>query len=156
MSGAERRGAEGAQRSDGPAETQPPRQRGDGPAETEQPQRQRIVLADVGQARRQDRQTRTELTEQTPVGRALVSGLVRAQLALALRLAAVVAVGLGGLPLLFVAAPAVASHKVLGIPLAWLLLGVAAYPFLFAVGYAYIQLAQRNERDFTHLVERDR
>jgi hypothetical protein len=120
------------------------------------PVRQRVVLAEVARARRPDRQTRTELAEQTPIGEALVQGLVRAQLALALRLAAVVAIGLGGLPLLFVAAPAVAAWSGTGIPLAWLLLGVAAYPFLFLVGYAYTQLSQRNERDFTHLVERDR
>jgi hypothetical protein len=95
-----------------------------------------------------------ELAEQTQVGDALVRGLVRAQLALALRLALVVAIGLGGLPLLFAVAPEVARLKVAGISLPWLLLGVAAYPFLFIVGWAYVRLTERNEGDFTAVVQR--
>ena len=58
--------------------------------------------------------TRAELAEQTQVGEALVRGLVRAQLALALRLSLVVAIGLGGLPLLFAVAPEVSGVKVIG------------------------------------------
>jgi hypothetical protein len=38
--------------------------------------------------------------------------------------------------------------------LPWLLLGLVAYPFLAAVGWAYVRLAERTERDFTDLVER--
>jgi hypothetical protein len=38
--------------------------------------------------------------------------------------------------------------------LPWLLLGLAAYPFLFTVGFAYVRLAERTEADFTDLVER--
>ena len=117
------------------------------------PPRQRVVLADAARARRAGR-TRAELTEQTGIGEALVKGLVRAQLALALRLAAVVLAGLVALPLLFVAAPTLAARRPLGVGLAWLLLGVAAYPFLFVVGWAYLKLTERNERDFTELVER--
>lgn len=115
--------------------------------------RVRVVLAEVAGPAGQDR-TRAELAEQTRVGEALVRGLVRAQLALALRLAVVVAVGLGALPLLFAAAPAVGEVTVLGIHLPWLLLGVAAYPFLVLVGWAYVRLSERNEQDFTALVQR--
>ncbi|MGH3679153.1 MAG: hypothetical protein ACRDT2_02555 [Natronosporangium sp.] len=115
--------------------------------------RVRVVLAEVAGPVGQDR-TRAELAEQTRVGEALVRGLVRAQLALALRLAVVVAVGLGALPLLFAAAPAVGEVTVLGIHLPWLLLGVAAYPFLVLVGWAYVRLSERNEQDFTALVQR--
>jgi hypothetical protein len=75
-------------------------------------------------------------------------------LALALRLAAVVAVGLGLLPMLFVVAPNVARVTVLGIRLPWLLLGVVAYPFLVVVGWIYTRMAERNERDFAELVEK--
>jgi hypothetical protein len=95
-----------------------------------------------------------ELEEQSQIGEALVRGLVRTQLALALRLAAVVAVGLGGLPLLFAVAPSVARARPFGIALPWVLLGLVAYPFLGAVGWAYVHLAERTERDFTALVER--
>jgi hypothetical protein len=118
------------------------------------PTRTRIVLADVAQARSGRDRTRTELAEQTRVGEALVSGLVRAQLALAVRLSVVVAIGLGGLPLLFAVAPSVGSLDVFGVKLPWLLLGVLAYPFLLVVGIAYVYLAERNEQDFTALVER--
>jgi hypothetical protein len=116
-------------------------------------QRVRVVLAEVPRLRGV-RHTRVELEESTGIGEALVKGLVRAQLALALRLAAVVAVGLGGLPLLFAVAPAIAARRPFGVALPWLLLGVAAYPFLLAVGWAHVHLAERNERDFTDLVER--
>jgi uncharacterized membrane protein YedE/YeeE len=119
----------------------------------EPPKRVRVVLADSGPARGGEH-TRVELEEQTGIGEALVKGLVRTQLALALRCAAVVAVGLGCLPLLFVAAPAVAGTRPFGVALPWLLLGVAAYPFLFGMGWAYVHLAERTERDFTDLVEK--
>jgi hypothetical protein len=112
-----------------------------------------IVLGDLARNRATRRNT-TELAEQSPVGEAMLRGLMRAQLAHALRLAAVVAVGLGGLPLLFAIAPEVAAARPFGVALPWLLLGVAAYPFLFAVGVAYVQLAQRTESEFTDLVER--
>jgi hypothetical protein len=118
------------------------------------PSRTRVVLADAAQARSGRDRTRAELAEQTRVGEALVSGLVRAQLALAVRLSMVVAIGLGGLPLLFAVAPSVGSVDVFGMKLPWLLLGVVAYPFLVGVGLAYVHLAERNEQDFTALVER--
>jgi hypothetical protein len=97
---------------------------------------------------------RQELEEQTAVGEVLVRGLMRAQLALALRLSLVVIVGLGLLPLLFAVAPGVAQAAVLGIRLPWLLLGGLAFPFLVAVGWIYVRMAERNERDFAELVER--
>jgi hypothetical protein len=115
--------------------------------------RVRVVLGDVARARIDPARTRAELEEQSPVGEALARGLVRAQLAVAVRLAAVVAVGLGGLPLLFAAAPAVGRAHLFGVSVPWLLLGVAAYPFLFVVGYAYVRLAERNEQEFVALVE---
>lgn len=120
----------------------------------ERPPRTRIVLAEVSRRGTRADRTRTELAQQTRVGEALVRGLVRAQLALALRLSLVVAIGLGGLPLLFAVAPSVGTVTLAGVNLPWLLLGVAAFPFLVAVGWAYVKLAERNEQDFTDLVQR--
>ena len=119
-------------------------------------QRVRVVLADATRARPVGpaEPARVELEEQSPIGEALVRGLVRAQLAVALRLAAVVAVGLGGLPLLFAFAPPLAQFRLFGVALPWLLLGVLAYPVLFGVGAAYVHLAERNEQEFTDLIER--
>ena len=116
--------------------------------------RTRVVLGDAARRTRQADRTRADLAEQTPVGEALVRGLVRAQLALALRLALVMVTGLGALPLLFVVAPAVGTFTVLGVHLPWLLLGVLAFPFLVAVGWTYVRFAERNEQDFTALVRR--
>jgi hypothetical protein len=113
-----------------------------------------VVLADAAGARRAGPPTRVELEQQTGIGEALVQGLVRAQLALALRCAALVVVGLGLLPLLFAVAPEVAGLRPFGVVLPWLLLGVAAYPFLFGVGWAYVHLAERTEKDFADLVEK--
>ena len=94
------------------------------------------------------------LDEQDVVGELLVRSLVRAQLVLALRLAAVFAFLLGGLPLLFALAPRTRNLEVLGLTLPWLVLGVLVYPALLAGGWLYVRLAERNERDFVELVER--
>jgi hypothetical protein len=112
------------------------------------------VLAEVVRRGADHDRTRAELAEQTRVGEALVRGLVRAQLALALRLSVVVGIGLGALPLLFAIAPSTSRIKVVGISLPWLLLGVASFPFLMAVGWTYVHLAERNEQDFTAVVRR--
>jgi fatty acid desaturase len=110
------------------------------------PERTRIVLSEVKQ-----RAVAHDLAEQTQVGEALIKGLMRAQLSLALRLAVVVVIGLGGLPLVFFLAPPSGKASILP----WILLGVVAYPFLFAVGYTYVKLAEHNEKDFNALVKRD-
>jgi hypothetical protein len=116
--------------------------------------RTRVVLGAAARRPGGIDRTRADLAEQTPVGEALVRGLVRAQLALALRLSLVVAAGLGSLPLLFAVAPAVGRSTVLGVHLPWLLLGVLSFPFLVAVGWTYLRFAERNEQDFTALVRR--
>ncbi|MTK04657.1 hypothetical protein FF096_21975 [Micromonospora sp. CP22] len=113
-----------------------------------------MVLAEVSRRPHWVAGIHTELTQQTRVGEALIRGLVRAQLALALQLSAVVLIGLGGLPWLFAIAPSVGRMTVLGVNLPWLLLGVLSFPFLVAVGWTYVRLTERNEQDFTDLVQR--
>lgn len=94
------------------------------------------------------------LDEQDRVGELLVRSLVRAQLLLALRLLAVLAVLLGGLPLLFAVVPGTRDAEVLGLRLPWLVLGGLVYPALVLGGLRYLRRAERNERAFTELVER--
>jgi hypothetical protein len=120
----------------------------------EKPARTRVVLGEVAARRATADPAHVDLAEQTPVGEALVKGLVRAQLALALRLSLVVVTGLGALPLLFAVAPAVGDLKVLGVNLPWLLLGVLSFPFLIGVGWAYVRWAEHNEEDFTAVIRR--
>jgi hypothetical protein len=116
--------------------------------------RTRVVLGELAASRRPADRARADLAEQTPVGEALVKGLVRAQLALALRLSLVVITGLGALPLLFAVAPRVGAVKVLGINLPWLLLGVLSFPLLVGVGWAYVRWAERNEQEFIAVIRR--
>ncbi|MEU4691959.1 hypothetical protein [Actinoplanes sp. NPDC023714] len=117
-------------------------------------ERTRVVLAEAAARRNATDRAGIDLAEQTPIGEALVKGLVRAQLALALRLALVVATGLGTLPLLFVAAPGVGAFRIAGVPLPWLLLGLLSFPFLVGVGALYVRWAERNEQDFASVIRR--
>ena len=94
-----------------------------------------------------------DVHEQTPLGDVYLRSLLREQLRLALGVLAIVAVTLGGMPVLFRVAPELAGVRLLGIPLAWVLLGGAVYPFLLLVGWYYLRRVERNERDFADLVE---
>jgi hypothetical protein len=117
------------------------------------PRRVRVDLA--GRAVRRPGYSRLELEEQTQVGEVLIRGLVRAQLGLALSLAAVVVLLLGSLPIAFALFPALAEVYVLGLRLPWLLLGVLAYPLLYAVGRLHVRQAERIEDDFSKAVGTD-
>jgi hypothetical protein len=122
------------------------------PISARRPRRKRVVLNDSRNPVTVVRVI-TELEEQTSVGEALVRSLVKAQLRLAFALAAAVAVVVGGLPVAFYFSPAFAAITVFGVRLAWLLLGVLAFPVMFAVGYWYNRLAERHEKDFVNMVE---
>lgn len=97
--------------------------------------------------------TRVEVQEQTEVGDALVRGLVRAQLGLALRLAAVVVTVIVAIPLLGNAFPAFEQLTVFGIKVNWLILGALLYPMFYGVGWLYVRLAEQSERDFIGIVD---
>lgn len=120
----------------------------------EPPRRVRVVLAGGARAPRPDAAAR-EVEEQTPVGEVLVRGLIRTQLALALRLSLLVGILFGVQPVLFAVAPGAARVTVAGLPLPWLLLGGLAYPTVFGIAWAYVRAAERNERHFTELVNRE-
>ncbi|MFD0362447.1 hypothetical protein ACFQZZ_13455 [Nocardia sp. GCM10030253] len=116
----------------------------------QRPTRQRVVLAERRGARRV--RTRVEVAEQTEIGEAMIGGLIRAQLGLALRVGLVTVLVLCSLPLLF-RIGAVGSFEVFGVRLPWLVLGVAVYPLLYVVGRLYVHLAERNEQDFLELAD---
>ena len=96
-----------------------------------------------------------EIEDQTAVGEVLVRGLIRTQLALAVRLSLIVVALFGVQPLLYAVAPGAARIHVVGLPLPWLLLGVLAYPAVFGIAWAYVRAAERNERHFSELVSRE-
>lgn len=93
-----------------------------------------------------------DVHRQTPLGGVYLRSLLREQLFLALRILLLVAVTVGGLPLLFLLVPALDDIDLWGLPLAWLLLGGAVYPFLLFLGWRYVRLVERNERDFADLL----
>jgi len=115
------------------------------------PQRQRVILANRRGAR--VIRTRVEVQEQTRVGDALVRGLVRAQLGLALRLAAVAVCAVALIPLLLGLFPQVDDVQIAGIRLNWLILAALVYPVLYGVGKLYVRLAEQGERDFVRVVD---
>lgn len=103
------------------------------------------------------RQTRTgasEIDAQTRLGELYMSSLLRSQGRLALSVLVALGVLVGGLPLLFTWAPALADVELLGMPLPWVLLGFAVYPVMFGLGWIYVRASERTERDFTDVVER--
>ena len=97
--------------------------------------------------------TRVELHEQTEVGDALVRGLVRTQLGLALRLAALVVGAVVAVALSDGVFPALSELSLFGVRPNWLILGVLIYPVLYTVGRLYIRLAEQGERDFIRIVD---
>ncbi len=118
-------------------------------AEDPPPQRVRVT----GPPRRRAPQTRTgDIDEQTQLGGVYLGSLLREQLTLALRIIALLVLGVGSMPLLFHLAPGLADVHLLGLPLAWLLLGVVVYPVLLVLGWRYVVRAERNERDFAELL----
>jgi hypothetical protein len=62
-------------------------------------------------------------------------------------------VTLCSLPVLFYLIPSFGQVSVVGLPLPWLILGVAPFPFLFGIGLWYNRLAERHERDFVDMIE---
>jgi len=78
---------------------------------------------------------------------------MRSQLMLAVRLAVVVVIVLGALPVVFLTMPAVSDTVLFGVSLPWILLGVLAFPFLIVLGWLYTRTAERNELDFADDVE---
>ena len=118
----------------------------------QKPARERVVLANRRGARAV--RTRVEVQEQTAVGDALVRGLVRAQLGLALRLAAVVMVVVVAIPVSGLVFPVLVTTSVFGIRLNWLVL-VLLCPLLYGVGRLFVRLAEQSERDFVHVVDEE-
>ncbi|MEE4542533.1 hypothetical protein V2S66_11220 [Streptomyces sp. V4-01] len=93
-----------------------------------------------------------DLHAQPRLGQIYVRSLVRDQLRLALGVLAVLAAVLGGLPAAFVVFPALRTAEVFGFRLAWLLLGVVAYPVMVGAAWFHVRHAERAERDFTDLL----
>ncbi|MGF1431000.1 hypothetical protein [Kitasatospora sp. LaBMicrA B282] len=78
------------------------------------------------------------------------AALRRSQLRAALTAGAVLVLLLGPLPVLFTGLPALPATRLAGLPLVWLVLGVAVYPALWLIGRWYVTRAERNEARADH------
>ncbi len=103
--------------------------------------------------RRRPRPITDEIDNQTRVGKIYLRSLIRTQLLLGLATVALVVVPLAAMPLVFGAFPSVRALRVGPMPLWWVLLGVVVYPAILGVGWWYLRQADRNEAQFTDLVE---
>ena len=81
-----------------------------------------------------------------------MTALLRSQLRPGLALLALVLLALGGLPLVFLLLPEVATHRVGPVTVAWLIVGALIFPALLAAAARHVRAAERGERDFTEML----
>lgn len=118
------------------------------------PRRTRVTSPRTAAGRPRRVNVPSEIDAQTRIGEIYMSSLLRTQLRLALAVILVLAVLVAGLPLYFWLFPQLGDVVVLGMPLAWVLLGFVVYPLLVVLAWWYVRAAERNERDFADVVER--
>lgn len=106
-------------------------------------------------ARRRRYPVTREIDEQTRVGEIYMRSLLRTQFRLAMFVCTLLACLVGGLPLLFLLLPHLRDLRLAGIPLPWLILAGLIYPALVGGAWLYVRQAERNERHFAELVERE-
>ncbi|WP_344970293.1 hypothetical protein [Streptosporangium fragile] len=97
-----------------------------------------------------------EIDEQTHLGEVYMRSLIRTQFRLALFVCTVLGCVVGGLPLLFLLVPELREVRLLGIPLPWAVLAGLIYPAFVTGAWLYVRQAERNERHFAELVDRER
>jgi hypothetical protein len=137
----------------GPADGGPPAEVKPDPAPLPPGKRVRVVLSQrKGQVPRPVR-TVVDVRELTDVGKVHSSSLIKSQLALTLKIAAIAVLGLGTLPVMFFFEPGLAGLDLFGLRLPWLLLGVAAYPFLLLLGWLYSRQAEKIDKVFTERID---
>lgn len=121
---------------------------------TPPPERVRVTRTRRNAESDQPRTVREEIVGESGLGATYVSSLMRAQLQLTLGVLAAGLMTLGALPLLFALVPPVRSWSVLGIPVAWPVLGVLVYPAVVLVARWYTRAGERLEAEFDDLVSR--
>jgi hypothetical protein len=85
--------------------------------------------------------------------RVMVRSLMRAQLGLSLMCLVMALAITGSFPMVAALCPAVIQVRLLGLPLALVVLGGGIYPFLLAIGWFYYRQARRLEARFVELVD---
>jgi hypothetical protein len=117
------------------------------------PRRVRVTSPRADATRTRATSVASEIDAQTRLGEVYITSLMRCQLRLAVGVLLALGLTLGLLPLLFHLVPAIGQADVLGIPLPWLLLTVVASTEIIALGWLYVRQAERNEENFSDLLE---
>lgn len=121
---------------------------------TPPPQRVRVTRTRRTTGSTRPRTVREEIAGDSRLGTTYVSSLIRTQFQLTLAVLGLGLFTLGALPIIFALVPATRSMTVLGLPVAWLVLGVLVYPVVVATARWYTRSAERIEAQFTDLVSR--
>ena len=121
---------------------------------TSPPQRVRVIRTRRPSRTPRRRTVREEIVDESRLGSTYVNSLRRAQLQLSLGTLALGVATLGALPVIFALAPDARRVSVLGLPVAWLLLGVLVYPGVVLVARWYVRATERLEAEFSDLVSR--
>ena len=119
------------------------------------PRRVVVTSPRTAAARRPRYPVTREIDEQTRLGEVYMRSLIRTQLRLALFVCTVLACVICGLPLLFLLVPALREVEFGGVPLPWVVLAGLIYPAFVVGAWLYVRQAERNERHFAELVERE-
>jgi len=116
------------------------------------PERVRITAPRATRPRRTT--VASEIDAQSEVGEIFMRSLMRSQLRLALTTLTLLVITVAAWPALFALFPSLRRAHVVGMPLPWLVLGVAVYPVLIALGWAHARRAEHHEQVFGELLDR--
>jgi sulfite exporter TauE/SafE len=94
-----------------------------------------------------------DLEDDSSYGRLLLRSLMRAQLGLSLLCLALALTVTASYPIIVALVPAAGRVRILGLPLALIVLGVGIYPVLLVIGWFYNRQASQLEARFIDLVE---
>lgn len=100
------------------------------------------------------RTTASEIDAQTEIGLIYMRSLIRSQLRLAMLTLLALALTVGALPLVLTVFPGLTDVHVIGMPLPWVILGFAVYPWFVLLAWRYVRASERQESAFTQVVER--
>lgn len=94
-----------------------------------------------------------DLREHTFRGEVLLAALRRSQMRLALAIASVFVMAVGGIPLLYANAPWFREFRIGTVPAIWVSLGVGVFPLIIWLGWLHIRATERYEQQFIDLIE---
>lgn len=94
-----------------------------------------------------------DLREHTFRGEVLLAALRRSQLRLAVAIASVFVMAVGGIPVAYANVGWLRTAHVGPVPLIWLTLGVGIFPLIIWLGWLHIRATERYEQQFIDLIE---